>query len=226
MTKRFRNIPEDRVKVEFESTFDFSKKEATSKSKLIHAKGTSFAISITGIYETALREEVGRQVFDPVTSLTSTPSSSKGTWKQFGYTATLMDGGHYEVLVRREDGNVTDIAIVLGEHEAFEEHDDEEDVSLEDVEVPRKNHQNTALPDDVFLTNILQAMRIFYVNDQKSLNTVFQSKVRRWSISCICMIIHLQSNTFKCQWRVLVRKPASRHSRPIISRFRSGIKVF
>lgn len=87
----------------------------------------------------------------------------------FGVAVQLMGDGHYEVLVRRENGNMTGIAIVLGEHEAFEEHDDEEDVSLEDVEVPRLNHQNTALPDDVFLTNILQAMRLFYVNDQKFL---------------------------------------------------------
>lgn len=87
----------------------------------------------------------------------------------FGVAVQLMGDGHYEVLVRQEDGNVTGIAIVLGEHEAFEEHDDEEEISLEDVEVPRQNHQNTALPDNVFLTNILQAMRLFYVNDQKSL---------------------------------------------------------
>ncbi|AHA31339.1 hypothetical protein [Exiguobacterium sp. MH3] len=58
----------------------------------------------------------------------------------FGVAVQLMGDGHYEVLVRREDGNATGIAIVLGEHEAFEEHDDEEDVSLEDVEVPRLNH--------------------------------------------------------------------------------------
>lgn len=87
----------------------------------------------------------------------------------FGVAVQLMGDGHYEVLVRREDGNVTGIAIVLGEHEAFEEHDDEEELSLEDVDVPRLNHQNTALPDDAFLTSILQAMRLFYVNDQKSL---------------------------------------------------------
>ncbi|KOP29151.1 hypothetical protein ADM98_09610 [Exiguobacterium sp. BMC-KP] len=87
----------------------------------------------------------------------------------FGVAVQLMGDGHYEVLVRREDENVTGIAIVLGEHEAFKENDDEEEISLEDVEVPRLNHQNTALPDDVFLTNILQAMRLFYVNDQKSL---------------------------------------------------------
>ena len=87
----------------------------------------------------------------------------------FGVAVQLMGDGHYEVLLRREDENVTGIAIVLGEHEAFKENDDEEEISLEDVEVPRLNHQNTALPDDVFLTNILQAMRLFYVNDQKSL---------------------------------------------------------
>ncbi|WP_313635377.1 hypothetical protein, partial [Exiguobacterium sp.] len=80
----------------------------------------------------------------------------------FGVAVQLMGDGHYEVLVRREDGNVTGIAIVLGEHEAFEEHDDEEELSLEDVDVPRLNHQNTALPDDAFLTSILQAMRLFY----------------------------------------------------------------
>lgn len=88
---------------------------------------------------------------------------------RFGIAVQLTGDGHYEVLVRRENGNVTGIAIVLGEHEAFEENDDEEEISLEDVEVPRLNHQNTALPDDVFLTNILQALRLFYVNDQKSL---------------------------------------------------------
>lgn len=100
---RFRKIAEDRVKVKFASTFDFSKKESTSKSKTIHAKETTFAISITGTFDTALREEAERQVFKTITSMTSTASSSKGTWRQLGYTATLMDGGRtYDVTVGGE----------------------------------------------------------------------------------------------------------------------------
>jgi len=101
--KRFQKLVDQRVQVEFGSTFDFSEKEAFSKSKSIHAKGTSVAISITGTFDTALREEAGRQVFDTVTSMTSKPSSSKGTWTQLGYTTTLMDGGRaYDVTVSGE----------------------------------------------------------------------------------------------------------------------------
>ena len=101
--KRFQKIADQRVQVEFGSTFDFSEKEAFSKTKTIHAKGTSVAISITGTFDTALREEAGRQVFDTVTSITSKPLSSKGTWRQLGYTAILMDGGRaYDVSVGGE----------------------------------------------------------------------------------------------------------------------------
>ncbi|MFL0200514.1 SMI1/KNR4 family protein [Exiguobacterium acetylicum] len=88
----------------------------------------------------------------------------------FGVAVQLMGDGHYEVLVRREDGNVTGIAIVLGEHEAFEEHDDEEDVSLEDVEIPIiKKERNPSEADDRFLANVLASMERFYGKDHKKL---------------------------------------------------------
>lgn len=88
----------------------------------------------------------------------------------FGVAVQLMGDGHYEVLVRREDDNVTGIAIVLGEHEAFEEHDDEEGVSLEDVEMPIiKKERNPSGADDRFLANVLASMERFYGKDHKKL---------------------------------------------------------
>lgn len=88
----------------------------------------------------------------------------------FGVAVQLMGDGHYEVLVRREDGNVTGIAIVLGEHEAFEEHDDQEDVSLEDVEMPIiKKERHPSGADDRFLANVLASMERFYGKDHKKL---------------------------------------------------------
>lgn len=88
----------------------------------------------------------------------------------FGVAVQLMGDGHYEVLVRREDVNVTGIAIVLGEHEAFEENDDEEDVSLEDVEMPIfKKERHPSGSDDRFLANVLASMERFYGKDHKKL---------------------------------------------------------
>ncbi|KTR58650.1 hypothetical protein RSA42_14585 [Exiguobacterium indicum] len=88
----------------------------------------------------------------------------------FGVAVQLMGDGHYEVLVRREDGNATGIAIVLGEHEAFEENDDEEEVSLEDVDMPIiKKERHPSGSDDRFLANVLASMERFYGKDHKKL---------------------------------------------------------
>jgi len=88
---QFKKIALKRVNSEFSEKNNGSTKMATylkTKTKSFKAKGASASIAIKGEFESDTRG--ARQVFTGILSLTS-KSSSKGTWKQTGYSADLID---------------------------------------------------------------------------------------------------------------------------------------
>lgn len=70
---------------------------SASKTETVKSNETS-AVIIKGSFNTQYNSSTKRQMFSGINSITS--SSSKGIWRQTGYTPTLIDGGRtYEIIV-------------------------------------------------------------------------------------------------------------------------------
>lgn len=112
---QFKKVALKRVNNEFPEKNNDSTKMATfskTKTKSFKAKTVSASIAITGEFETDTRGK--RQVFTGVLSLTS-KSSSKGTWKQTGYSTDLIDAlTTYDISVGGEytEGGITTSHII------------------------------------------------------------------------------------------------------------------
>ncbi|EZP62087.1 MULTISPECIES: hypothetical protein [unclassified Exiguobacterium] len=101
--KRFKEIAEKRINAKFEQSNNVSMKmsaDTAKKTKTIKSNGISVNIAITGDFNTEYRSSAKRQVFSGINSIRSTDTSSKGTWKQTGYTANLIDAAKtYDITV-------------------------------------------------------------------------------------------------------------------------------
>ncbi|MCI1696035.1 hypothetical protein [Aneurinibacillus aneurinilyticus] len=72
-----------------------------TKETQIHAEGVTVGLYVTGSFKTEYNHTAKRQFFKTINSVTS--RTSKGTWKQTGYTPRLIDGGRtFEISIGGE----------------------------------------------------------------------------------------------------------------------------
>lgn len=72
-----------------------------TKETQINAEGVAVGLYVTGSFETEYNHTAKRQFFKTINSVTS--RTSKGTWKQTGYTPRLIDAGRtFEISIGGE----------------------------------------------------------------------------------------------------------------------------